>query len=56
VETESSLKLIPVKACAQGEKVNSKAGKWIARSLFPFGSDVRTAASFCIAQMLEFLL
>lgn len=56
METESSLKLIPVKPCTQGEKVNSKAGKWIAISLFLFCSDGRRGASFYIAQILEFLL
>lgn len=36
MESESSLKLITVKACAQGEKVNGKAGKWSAISWFLF--------------------
>lgn len=56
METKSSQKLILVKPGAQGEKVNGKAGTWIAISVFPFCSDDHTVCSLYVAQILEFLL
>lgn len=56
MDTESSLKLIPVKACAQGDKVNGKAGKWFAVSWFPFVMMITQIPAFILLKYSNFFL